>query len=161
MWGDAVNDREVPEELAELEAEVADVPSRVERRIDPGTTAVGVSVGVLLVIVSLVLPWTGSVPGWEVLAGSEWIGPLPRLFTFVAVGIGVLGSTLALSLRWWALGWVCAVGSGIGVVTGVWAIWSRQTMVFQGGTGPGFGLVLAVLAMVLLVACWARIAGRR
>jgi hypothetical protein len=161
MWGDAVNDREVPEELAELEAEVADVPSRVERRIDPGTTAVGVSVGVLLVIVSLVLPWTGSVPGWEVLAGSDWIGPLPRLFSFVAVVIGVLGSALALSTRWWALGWVCAVGSGIGVVTGVWAIWSRQTVVPQGETGPAIGLVLAVLAMVVLVACWARIAGRR
>ena len=115
----------------------------------------------LLVIVSLVLPWTGPVLGWEVLAGSEWLGPLPRLFTFFAVGIGVLGSALALSLRWWALAWLCAIGSGSGVVTGVWAIWSRQTVVFEGGTGPSFGLVLGVLAMVLLVGCWARIVARR
>jgi hypothetical protein len=161
MWRSVVSDSKVPDELAELEAQVADVPGRVERQIDPGSTAIGVSVGVLLVIVALVLPWTGAVPGWEVLAGSEWIGPLPRLFSFVAVVIGVLGSALALSTRWWALGWVCAVGSGIGVVTGVWAIWSRQTVVPEGGTGPGIGLVLAVLAMVLLVACWARIVGRR
>jgi hypothetical protein len=156
-----VSEPKVPDELAEFEAELSGVQRAVERRVDPGPLAVGVSAGVLLLIVALVLPWTGSVLGWEVLAGSAWIGPLPRLFAFVAVGIGVLGSALALTLRWWALAWVCAVGCGIGAVTGVLAIWSRQTGVPQGGTGPGVGLVLAVLGAGLLVACWARIAGRR
>jgi hypothetical protein len=56
---------------------------------------------------------------------------------------------------------VCAVGSGFSVVNGVWAIWSRQVNVPHGGSGPGIGLVLAVLAMVALTACWVRIAGRR
>ena len=54
-----------------------------------------------------------------------------------------------------------AVGCGISVVNGLWAIWSRQTGVLTGGTGPGIGMVLAVVTMVVLTACWARIAGRR
>jgi hypothetical protein len=151
----------VPDELARLESELSDVERAVQRRVDPGPTALGVSVGVVLLLVALVLPWTGSVQGWTVLAGTEWIGPLPRLFSYVAVGIGVLGSALALALRWWALAWVCAVGSGIGVVTAVWAIWSRQTVVPEGGTGPEIGLVIAAIAMVVLTVSWVRIAVRR
>jgi hypothetical protein len=154
-------DGRVPAELADLDAELADVQKVLERRVDPGPTALGVAVGVVLLLVGLVLPWTGSVQGWTVLAGTEWIGPLPRLFSFIAIGIGVLGSALTLALRWWALAWLCAVGSGIGVVTGVWAVWSRQTVVPEGGTGPAIGLVLALLAVVVLAVSWVRIAVRR
>ncbi len=155
------DDRGVPDELAELDAELAGVTRAVERRVDPGRTAVAVAVGVLLAMVALALPWSGGVAGWAVLAGAEWIGPLPRLFAFVLVGIGVLGSSLALAARLFALAWVCAVGSGISVVTGVWAIWSRQTGVPDGLPGPGLGLVLALLAAIVLTTSWVRIAGRR
>ncbi|MCO1660841.1 TMEM198/TM7SF3 family protein [Pseudonocardia humida] len=161
--GNDPSDR-VPAELAGLDAELPDareVQRTLERRVDPGPTALGVSVGVVLLLVALVLPWTGPVQGWTVLAGSEWIGPLPRLFVSIAIGVGVLGSALALVLRWWALAWLCAVGSGIGVVTGVWAIWSRQTVVPDGGTGPGIGLVVAEVAVIVLTVCWVRIALRR
>jgi hypothetical protein len=149
------------DDLDHIDAELADAHRRVERRIEPGSTALGVTVGVLLIVVSLVLPWTGDVQGWSVVAGTEWIGPLPRLFSYIALGVGVVLSTLTLSLRWWFLAWACAAGSGISVITGVWAIWSRQTGVLQGGTGPGIGLVVALLAVVVLVISWARIAGRR
>ena len=60
-----------------------------------------------------------------------------------------------------ALAWLAAVGCGFSVVTGVWAIWSRQVGVPAGGTGPGFGMVLAVLAVLVLAVCWVRIAMRR
>lgn len=133
----------------------------VERRIDPGATALGVTVGVLVLLGSLILPWTGDVQGWSVLAGTEWIGPLPRLFAYVSLGVGVVLSTLTLTVRWWFLAWACAAGSGISLITGVWAIWSRQTTVLEGGSGPGAGLVLAELAVVVLVVSWVRIAGRR
>jgi hypothetical protein len=151
----------VPAELAELDAEMTGFRKATERKVDPGTTAMGVTAGVLLLVISLVLPWTGSVQGWTVLAGTEWIGPLPRLFAFVSMGIGVVLSTLTLSVRWWALAWACAAGSGISTIMGVWAIWSRQTTVLQGGTGPGIGLVVALVGVVVLVVSWARIAGRR
>jgi len=145
-----------------LDAEMRGIARNMERRTDPGPTALTVAIAVLVLLVSLALPWTGPVPGWEVLAGLHpELGVLPRLFTFTAVGVGVVGSALALSTRWWALAWMCAVGSGISVVTGVWAIWSRQTVVLQGGSGPHIGLVLAVITTVVLAASWSRIALRR
>lgn len=145
-----------------LEAEIRGIARTMERRTDPGATAVTVAVAVLVVLGSLALPWTGAVLGWQVLAGlAPDLGVLPRLFTFTSVGFGVLGSALALPTRWWALAWVCAVGSGISVVTGIWAVWSRQTVVPDGGTGPHAGMVLAVVAMVVLAASWSRIALRR
>jgi hypothetical protein len=120
-----------------------------------------VAVVVLVVAGALMLPWTGGVPGWQVLAGTANFGVLPRLFTITAVGFGVLGSSVALATRLWAAAFVCAIGCGFAVVNGVWAIWSRQVNVPQGGSGPEIGLVLAVLAMVALTACWVRIAAHR
>lgn len=146
----------------DLDPELADIARGIERRTDPGSTALTVSVAVLVLLASLALPYTGPVAGWEVLAGlAPDLGVLPRLFTFTALGFGVVGSALALAMRWWALAWVCAVGCGFSVVDGVWAIWSRQTVVLDGGTGPGFGLVLALLAVLVLAASWVRIALRR
>ena len=150
-----------PDDLASLEAELAEVERSVVRRVDPGTTALPVAVAVLLLVGALMLPWSGGVPGWQVLAGVGNLGALPRLFTFTSIGFGLLGSAVALATRLWAASFVCAVGSGFSVVNGVWAIWSRQVNVPHGGSGPGIGLVLAVLAMVALTACWVRIAGRR
>jgi len=145
-----------------LDPELAGIAAHMERRTDPGSTAMTVAVGVLLLLASLALPWTGSTAGWQVLAGLEpSLGVLPRLFAITALGFGVVGSALALATRWWALAWVCAVGCGFSVVDGVWAIWSRQTGVPDGGTGPGFGLVLAVLTVVVLATSWVRIALRR
>ncbi len=145
-----------------MDAELAGIAANMERRTDPGSTAVTVSIGVLVLLATLALPWVGSTPGWEVLAGLEpTLGLLPRLFAFTALGFGVVGSALALATRWWALAWVCAVGCGFSVVDGVWAIWSRQTVVLQGGEGPGFGLVIAVLTVLVLAASWVRIALRR
>jgi hypothetical protein len=150
-----------PDDLASLEAELAEAERRVLRTVDPGATALPVAVAVLLVLVSLMLPWTGGVAGWRVLAGLANFGALPRLFTLTAVGFGVLGSAVALATRQWAAAFVCAVGCGFSVVNGVWAIWSRQVNVPHGGSGPGIGLVLAVFGMVVLTACWVRITARR
>jgi hypothetical protein len=150
-----------PDDLAALEAELAEAERSVVRRVDPGSTAMPVAFAVLGVLIALMLPWTGDVAGWEILAGTANFGLLPRLFTVTAVLFGVLGSAVALAGRHWAAAWTCAVGCGFSVVNGVWAIWSRQVNVPYGGTGPGIGLVLAVIAMVVLTACWVKIAGRR
>ena len=150
-----------PDDLAALEAELAEAERTVVRRIDPGSTALPVAVAVLGVLIALMLPWTGDVAGWEILAGTANFGLLPRLFTVTAVLFGVLGSAVALAGRHWAAAWTCAVGCGFSVVNGVWAIWSRQVNVPFGGTGPGIGLVLAVVAMVVLAASWVKISTRR
>lgn len=153
-----MSERKVPEELAALEAELA---GGAGRGMDPGPTALVVSVAMLALIVSLILPWTGSAQGWEVLAAVEWFGPLPLLFAVTALAFGLFGSALALATRWWGLGWTSAVGCGFSVLDGVWAIWSRQTVVLDGGSGPGPGMVVALLAVFVLAVSWVRIALRR
>lgn len=146
----------------DLDAELAGIARGIEQRTDPGSTALTVAVAVLVLLATLALPYTGSVPGWQVLSGlAPDLGVLPRLFTFTALGFGVVGSALALATRRWGLAWVCAVGCGFTVVDGVWAIWSRQTVVPDGGSGPGIGLVLAVVTMLVLAVSWVRIALRR
>lgn len=143
---------------ARYEAEVADVERAVRRRVEPGATAAGVVVGMLALLASLPLPWTGTTRGWEVLLGVDELGVLPPFFARVALGVGVVLSVVALLTHRWGLAWVCAVGCGFSIVAGVWAIWSRQVTVLDGGAGAGFGLVLAVLAAVVLTVSWVRIA---
>jgi hypothetical protein len=158
---DAGDERKVPDELAALDAELRRAERRAEHRVDPGPSALVVSVAMLVLIGSLMLPWTGSVRGWEVLAGLAPLGLLPPLFAGTSLAFGLVCSALALALRWFGLVWLAAVGCGISVVTGVWAIWSRQVAVPAGATGAGIGLVLAVLAVLVLAGTWARIATRR
>src|SRR2546430_9618511 len=133
-------EHEVPEELTELNRELAGVERRVERRIDPGGIAFGVTLAMLVLMATLWRPWTGDALGWEILAGSRTFGALPRLFTFTSLGFGLVVGSLALATRWWALAWLTAVGCGIAVVNGLWSIWARQTGVLTGGTGPGVGM---------------------
>ena len=88
-----------PDDIAALEAELAEAERRVVRRVDPGATALPVAIAVLVLLGSLMLPWTGGVAGWEILAGVANLGLLPRLFTCTAVLFGVLGSAVALAGR--------------------------------------------------------------
>jgi hypothetical protein len=160
--GGLMAERDVPEELAALDKELAGVTRRVEYRTDPTPrAALVVTIAMLALVGALLLPWTGPALGWQVLAGLTPIGPLPRLFTFTSLGFGLVVSALALGTRWWGLAWLAAFGCGFSVVHGVWAIWSRQVGVPNGGTGPGLGMILAVLAMLVLAVSWVRIALRR
>lgn len=152
---------EVPEELRELNAELSGLPKQVERRIDPGMRAVVVSVGVLVLVGAVLLPWVAGSPGWQIATGAAGYGPLPRLFAFTLLGFGVLGSVLALGTRWWPLAWVCALGCGISTVNGLWAIWSRQIGADTGLPGPEIGMILGVVGVLLLTFTWAGIALRR
>lgn len=151
----------VPDDLAALDEELTRAGRPFDRRVDPGPTALAVSIAMLVLIVALVLPWTGDAAGWEILSGTRTFGLLPRLFTFTSLGFGLVASALALATRWWPLAWLTACGCGIAVINGVWAIWSRQTGVLAGGAGPAIGMIVAVVAVIALAASWARIAGRR
>lgn len=152
---------EVREQVAALEAELGGVARRVESRIDPGGRAMVVSVAVLAVVAGLLLPWVGPTSGWQVLMGDGGYGLLPRLFSITAIAFGVLVSVLALSTRIWVLAWLAAVGCGIAAINGVWAIWSRQSVAFDDAPGPGSGLVLAGVGVIVLCFVWAGVALRR
>ncbi len=175
-----MNGSEVPAELSRLDAELeagldpglSPAPPGTglrgrrlfARRFELGSAAVVIGSGMAMLLFALTVPWVGVLTGFDALLGADGVGPLPRLFSWTAVGFGVLGSALALILRRWALAWLCALGCGFSIVDGVLAIWSRQTgsgAADAVGDGPGAGMVLAWFAVVLLTATWTKLAWSR
>ena len=146
---------------ADLEA----AERRIAREIDPGARALVVAILVFVLLGSFILPHTGSVRGWDVLfathgSGAAAVGLPSRVFGWLALVFGVGFSMLALLTRRWALAWVALAGSAVASVAGLLAIWSRQT-VAAGHPGPGVGLVLAWITMILLTFHWARVVWSR
>ncbi|MFP5023436.1 Rv2732c family membrane protein [Pseudonocardia phyllosphaerae] len=141
----------------ETRAAMEDAERSVQRRIDPGPRAMLFSVAVLAAVVALLLPWVQGSPGWQVLAGTSPAGPLPTLFSWTLTAFGVAVSAAAITTRLWVLAFAGAVGCGISAVNGVWAIWSLQT----GAGGPGWGVVLGLVAVLVLAFNWAGMALRR
>jgi hypothetical protein len=148
-----------PDRFDELRAEIDSVERTALRRVDPGSRAVLIAGAIMVLLVALTLPWVGDDTGWKILLGAadpaHKVGVLPRLFAGVALAFGVGLSALALATRRWGLVWASALGCSYCVLDGVWAIWSRQT---TPGAGPGFGLVLAELAVAMLAVQWLRLA---
>lgn len=134
-------------------------PPRPSARVDFGPGALVAAVAVLVLLLAAVLPWTGlGASGWEVVLGRPGVTGLPRLFGTLAVVFGVVGTAVSLLTGRWPAVFVTAAGCTITSVTGLWAIWSQNT---SAGTGPGIGLWLALLAMIVLAARWASYAFSR
>jgi len=148
-----------------LRAEIEAAERRVAREIDPGPRGFVVAILVFVLLGSFILPHTGDVRGWDVLFGSHGAGAaavaLPsRVFTWLALVFGVGFSMLALMTRRWALAWVALAGTSIGSAAGLLAVWSRQT-VAAGHPGPGVGLIVAWITMILLTFHWSRVVWSR
>jgi hypothetical protein len=145
--------------------EIEAAERRIAREIEPGSRAVVVAVLVFVLLGSFILPHTGDVRGWDVLFSSHGAGAaavaLPsRVFAWFALVFGVGFSTLALMTRRWALAWIALAGSAIASAAGLLAIWSRQTA-GAGHPGPGIGLFVAWITMILLTFHWARVVWSR
>lgn len=152
-------------QLGALRTEIEAAERRVARGIDPGARAFFVSILVFVLLGSFILPHTGDVRGWDVLfeshgAGAAAVALPSRVFAWLALVFGVGFSMLALVTRRWALAWVALTGSGIAGAAGMLAIWSRQT-VAAGHPGPGWGLIVAWITVLLLTYHWARVVWSR
>ena len=124
-----------------------------------------VAILVFLLIVTFILPHAGAARGIDVLMGDEKaisVGvALPhRVFCWLALVFGIGFSMLALVTRRWALAWIALAGSAVGSAIGMLAVWSRQTAT-AGYPGPGIGLILAWITMILLTFHWARVVWTR
>lgn len=143
-----------------LRRELAEVERRAARTVDLGARAVVAAVAVFVLMVGHVLPWMGDAAGWEVLLGrgdaAGKAGMVPRLFAATSLLFGVVTSVLALLTRRWGLTWVCALGGWFASVDGLLAIWSRQSSAGLDSPGPGIGLVVSEVAMVVLAVLWFR-----
>lgn len=141
------------------------VEKRMAREIDPGARALVVSILVFIILVSFLLPHTGSARGLDVLIGSdaavrEAIALPSRVFTWLLLVFSVGFSMLALITRRWSLAWVALAGSAVACPIGMLAVWSRQTAA-AGYPGPGYGLIIAWIAVILLAFHWARVVWSR
>ncbi|MCV7078807.1 Rv2732c family membrane protein [Mycobacterium szulgai] len=153
------------EHIAALRGEIEAAERRVAREIDPGARALVVAILVFVLLGSFVLPHTGSVRGWDVLFGTHGAAAaavaLPsRVFEWLALLFGVGFSMLALTTRRWAVAWVALAGSALASATGLLAVWSRQT-VAVGHPGPGFGLIVSWITVMVLTFHWARVVWQR
>ena len=147
--------------LERLAADVNETLGKAVTTVELGRRGFTIAVGVFALVVGLVLPWAGGHAGWEALLGEA--GPIPQLFAATSTGFGVLASALALATRRWWLTWVCAVGGWFAFVDGILAVWSQQSSSLGGasGTGPGIGLVVATVAMLVLAVHWMQVAWSR
>ncbi|MCG7610210.1 MULTISPECIES: hypothetical protein [unclassified Mycobacterium] len=144
--------------------DLAAVERKVTREFDSGPRAMVVAILVFVVLLSFVLPHTGSSKGFDVLVGdatavADGISLPSRVFTWLALVFSVGFSTLALITRRWALAWVALAGSAVASALGMLAVWSRQTAV--GHPGPGVGLIIGWLAVIVLTFHWARVVWSR
>ncbi len=148
-----------------LRAEIEAAERRVAREIDPGPRAFIVAILVFVLLGSFILPHTGQVRGWDVLfsshgAASAALALPSKVFSWLALVFGVGFSMLALLTRRWALAWIALAGSSLASATGLLAVWSRQT-VAAGHPGPGIGLIVAWITVILLTFHWARVVWSR
>lgn len=148
-------------DFEEFKGDLEAAERRVAREIDPGARALTIAIFVFVLLVTLLLPHTGGARGLDVLIGSDAAissgTALPsRVFTWIALVFGIGFSILALLTRRWALAWIALAGSTVASFLGLLAVWSRQTAPEQ-YPGPGVGLVLAWLAVIMLAYNWARV----
>lgn len=153
------------DEFDSYKGDLEDAERRVAREFDPGTRALVVAVLVFIVLLSFVLPHTGSARGFDVLAATdvaarEGVSLPSRVFTVVAIVFSVGFSILALLTRRWAVAFVALAGSAVASVIGMLAVWSRQTAAAP-YPGPGIGLVIGWLAVIVLTFHWARVVWTR
>jgi hypothetical protein len=90
----------------DFKGDIEDAERRVAREIDPGARALVVAILVFVILLSFVLPHTGSAKGLDVL---------------VSVGFSIL----ALITRRWGLAWIALAGSAVACPIGMLAVWSR------------------------------------
>jgi hypothetical protein len=138
---------------------------RIAGEIEPGARALVVAILVFVLLASFALPHAGHARGFDALIGGPAaagaaIGLPSRVFSWLALVFSVGFSMLALLTRRWALAWIALAGSAVASVEGMFAVWSRQTAGL-GHPGPGIGLIIGWIAVILLTFHWARVVWTR
>lgn len=160
--------------FAAYEDDLRKTEKKIAGEIDPGARAVVVAICVMLAMISLMLPHTKGVTGFDVLlfsSASRDAGvTLPSwIFVYLLVIFGIAMSGLALITRRWVIAWIALCGCAVASVEGVFSIWIRNTanLANSGPTGnlhtdgPGIGLYLGWLVAMTLTFHWARIVWAR
>jgi hypothetical protein len=159
-----MTDRNDPD-FDDFKGDIEDAERRVASEIDPGARALVVAILVFVILASFVMPHTGGARGLDVLVGDDAaiqaaVALPSRVFVWLVLVFSVGFSILALLTRRWALAWIALAGSAVACPIGMLAVWSRQT-VADPHPGPGVGLIVAWIAVILLTFHWARVVWSR
>lgn len=154
-----------PRDFDAFKGDIEAAERRVASEIDPGARALVVAILVFVVLVSFLLPHTGSSRGIDVLIASDTaiadgLSLPSRVFVWLALVFSIVFSVLALLTRRWTLAWIALAGTTVACPAGMLAVWSRQTA-GEGLPGPGIGLIIGWLAVLLLAFHWARVVWSR
>ncbi|WP_020495122.1 hypothetical protein [Sciscionella marina] len=152
--------------LDRLGQEIDEVGERTRHQFDPGPRALFIAIAVLVLLISVALPFVSGRYGWEVLSGEDSAfgaaGIVPTVFLVLALVFGAGGSLLALAMRRYGAAWVTSLGCDLAVVAGALAVWSQQTSATKAaGPGPGPGQIIALVAVIVLAVLWAGITWAR
>ncbi|MDH6246708.1 hypothetical protein [Mycobacterium sp. OTB74] len=152
-------------EFDQFKGDIDAAERRIAREIAPGARALVVAICVFVILLSFVLPHTGDVKGLDVLLGdhaalaAKILIP-SRVFVWLILVFSVGFSMAALLTRRWGMALIALAGSAVSCFIGMLAIWSRNTVVHP-YPGPGFGLYLAWIAVIVLTFHWARVVWSR
>ena len=154
-----------PDEFEAYRADLEAAERRVAGEIDPGARALVVAILVFVLVVSFILPHTGAARGVDILMGDDkaiaaGVALPHRVFCWLALVFGVGFSMLALLTRRWTVAWIALAGSAVSSAIGLLAVWSRQTAAV-GHPGPGVGLILGWITVIMLAFHWARVVWTR
>jgi hypothetical protein len=147
-------------DFEEFKGDIEAAERRIAREIDPGARALVIAICVFVLLLTFILPHTGDAKGWDVLVGDDvairnGIALPSRVFIWLILVFSVGFSMLALLTRRWALAWIALAGSTVASLLGLLAVWSRQTAP-EPHPGPGVGLIVAWIAVIVLTINWAR-----
>ncbi|MGP5931279.1 Rv2732c family membrane protein [Corynebacterium glyciniphilum] len=160
---EAINRRRVEalnKHLEELERDAGGDLAKAERRA-AGTMVLGSSLpvlmcGMIVVLVSIFMPHSGEVHGYDVLFYSDtaqtFVTTLPeRVYVWLALVGGVLLTLGTAISRSSLVAWLNWTLTGIGWVYAVLAIGMRQSRPpTEPGDGPSFGLVMGFVGMLVI-----------
>jgi hypothetical protein len=154
-----------PDEFEAYRADLEAAERRVAGEIDPGARALVVAILVFVLVVSFILPHAGAARGVDILMGDDkaiaaGVALPHRIFCWFALVFSVGFSMLALLTRRWTVAWIALAGSAVGSALGLLAVWSRQTAT-AGHPGPGVGLILGWITVIMLAFHWARVVWTR
>lgn len=160
--------REDKEFYTNFSSELKAVEKKIAGEIEPGLQLVFLSCGVLLGIISLLLPHAGHTRGVDILTGMnvnihDAIGLPSRLFTWFFFVFAIVMSTITLLTKKWLFALISAAGCAITMVLGILSMWLRQTpgVISQHPPHAGIGLLLEFLLTIFFLFNWVKIVGTR
>lgn len=113
-----------------------------------------------LYAVALLVPYSGSIRGWQVIfrSGATEVGIAETVFALFSALAALVGVGLLLATKRTVVANITYLLAGIALLTSVLSLWMRiQSAQNSGTSGPGVGHFIEIIAIIILVYTLSRI----